>query len=45
MLEKNHELGIRKQCDILAINRSSTYNNKKTKIEDKIEEKVIEKYI
>jgi putative transposase len=45
MLEKNHELGIRKQCDILAVNRSSTYNNKKTKIEDKIEEKVIEKYI
>lgn len=45
MLEENHKLSIRRQCDILAINRSSAYNKKKVKIEDKIEEKVIEKYI
>lgn len=45
MLEENHKLSIRRQCDILAINRSSAYNKKKIKVEDKIEEKIIEKYI
>ena len=45
MLEENHKLSIRRQCDILAINRSSAYNSKKIKVEDKIEGKIIEKYI
>jgi putative transposase len=45
MLEENHKLSIRRQCDILAINRSSAYNKKKIKVEDKIEEKIIEQYI
>ncbi len=45
MLEENHKLSIRKQCNILAINRSSAYNNKKVRVEDETEEKVIEKYI
>ena len=45
MLEENHKLSIRKQCDILAINRSSAYNKKKIKVDDKIEEKIIEQYI
>ena len=40
MLEKNCNLSIRKQSDILGINRSSVYNKRRAKVMDKIEEKI-----
>ena len=45
MLEENNELSIRKQCSLLSINRATVYNKSKKRCLEKIEEKVVEKYI
>lgn len=45
MLENNNQLSIRKQCDILGLNRSSAYYKSSVNTAEEIEEKVVEKYI
>jgi len=45
MIEESNKLSIRKQCDLLSINRATVYNQSKKRCLESIEEKVVEIYL